>query len=163
MKYQRIERKIECRSRVNQWLSLMLAILAGFTSSFLNAQQIEFIDGTHQSWSGGICCRHGSNYQLTFKVFKGLKNISLDTLWTDSYCHPLNQNFDMRMMKKDSTIQVAKSIVMDDHLNNYISDDKHACYDPSRFGTYIIYRVGGIRFELNIGDRIRHLVPLAYP
>lgn len=163
MKYQRIDRKIKPLWPAGQWIGLVIGLFLTIWVESAQAQQIRFIEGTHQSWSGGICCRHGSNYNLKFKWIPGMENIRIDTLWTHGYCHPINLEVTAMDIQKDSTFKISRAIVWDDNNMYPYHEKQEPCYYPELQGIFLVYSVNGIRRLLNLKDNLEELVPLAYP
>lgn len=164
MKYQRIDRKFKSESHAGRWICFITGLFCWMGFGWIHAQQIQFIKGTHQSWSGGICCRRGSHYTFTFTISYGKNPIQLDTLWTDGYCHPIHNEWVGGQLKNDSTIQIYCSVQMDDNrMNTDILPDS-ACYDAAKRGYFLVYRINGKRLLLELPEKkIQQLAPIAYP
>src|ERR1039457_6613824 len=52
------------------------------------AQDFKVTIATSQNWSGGACCRYGTNYVI--EVESKSDNITPDTVWINGNYYPLN-------------------------------------------------------------------------
>ena len=60
---------------------ILLINLAFFTAK---AQSWQVVEATSQSWSGGVCCRSGVNYNIILESSDTTKKIIIDSVWTES-------------------------------------------------------------------------------
>ena len=63
-------------------MKLNYLILILFLCSFSSEATRPKINGTEQNWSGGVCCRKGTNYSLNFKI----KNQKADQIIIQKVC-----------------------------------------------------------------------------
>ena len=63
-------------------MKLNYLILTLFLCSFSSEATRPKINGTEQNWSGGVCCRKGTNYSLNFKI----KNQKADQIIIQKVC-----------------------------------------------------------------------------
>jgi len=150
-------------------------ILIIFTSA--SSQEIKTINATEQSWSGGVCCRYGTNYNITIKTFKD--KITPDTVWIRGNYYPLDIDTggyeNNCIIKRDSlhhtatySINVGES---HDERDNMNPPDTRASGDTARknnphadyFGAAIIsYQYNGRKYYYKVKE-FKVLEPIAYP
>jgi hypothetical protein len=131
------------------------------------SQHIRLKEATRQGWAGGVCCVHGTNFSFSFLVSKkGRSSFSLDTLWTDGYCHPI-AGIDQKMkFEKDTTIHLYPKISFNDAYIYYPDKDislNKQCYDPLKHGCLLIYRIDKKRYEMDLTPYVKELMFIAYP
>ena len=63
----------------------LIAVFAIINVSF--CQNIKLIKATSQNWSGGVCCRFGTNYSIIIQTKN--KEIIPDTVWINGYYYSL--------------------------------------------------------------------------
>lgn len=133
--------------------------------SLAHSQQIYIGGGTQQRWAGGVCCRHGVNYNLSISIHRETKPFSLDTIWIDGQCHAISGINDKMKFKNDTTFQLQLSIFYDDRDKIYQIDvnTDNSCYDPNKMGVRLIYTVGRTRHERIMTDFLMELESIAYP
>ncbi len=151
-------------SRNNQLSILLFLILMLLSTREFYGQTVWLKKATQQKWAGGICCIHGINYEFGFQIIRGNKNFSLDTIWTEGYCHPVERINQNMKFGKDTTLQLSYGIRMDDYYTNKNDSNRlRPCYDATRKGIILVYRINKIRFEMDFTIYVKELEFIGYP
>lgn len=128
-----------------------------FGQSF--SQRMSILSVTKQNWSGGICCRTGTNYNIQIKLFDQKKEIKLDSLWMEGYCVDVSKYSDSITFGGDySIINIYEGWVLDDGMPVY-----NWCYDPTKKGVELSYYRKGRKKRLVVTKCIKELEPANYP
>lgn len=138
---------------------MMLSFLTTFYSN-TSAADIQVTEATKQSWSGGICCKRGVNYNIGLLIFPSKHPVILDSLWLEGNCRSLaSYNYKGRTKKDTLSIYITDGLSYD----NKIQVDTIWCKDPTKKGVIISYYQNNIRYLLDITPYIKELMFIAYP
>jgi len=140
--------------------ALMILLLAGGFCLNAHAADIKITEATRQSWSGGICCRKGINYNIGLLILPSKYPVTLDSLWLEGNCRSL-ASYNYKGRTKNDTLSV---YIMDGlSYDGGIQVDGSWCKDPTKKGVIISYYKNREKFLLDITPYIKDLFPLAYP
>lgn len=150
-------------------LLLFLLVLTGVANCAI-AQSLQLLNATEQSWSGGVCCRMGTNYSITLESPDTVHLPVIDTIWINDTWHAANgvENFSVQKSKAKgkTTYQL---FVGESHDTNNTPDilkmktDKPKIHPPAYKGkACIIYTLNGRKKLLDIKSFTK-LRSLQYP
>lgn len=139
-------------------LAMSCLIAAG--GSALKAQSVLLVEATSQGWAGGVCCRHGENFNIHLKILHGKTPVVLDSMWLNGYCFSLKEyNTTTKNQEKISVINITQNIIIDDHLE--IMNNK--CFDSLKTGVSFTYYINQRKKSMDITPYMKVLEYIAYP
>ena len=135
-----------------------------------HAQEFALMRATSQGWSGGVCCRTGVNYNISFSTKDTLTKFELDTLWIEDNFFLLNKkqnNPTTVTLKNGKKIISVWAGTSHDERNDYLIENKiveKKLKAPKFQGAAcIIYHDKKNKVKYFIVEKFEELVPLAYP
>jgi len=146
-----------------------LIILILLSIKVLKSQNFEFVEATKQSWTGGICCRTGTNYKISFQSSDTVKTIKVDTVWIGNKCFAENQRHTFSVSK---SIQKGKAIYLiqiSESTNSRNSDEidiiEEKTQNPPKYEgeAFIIYHSKKRKLKSVEIKQFKELERLAYP
>lgn len=138
---------------------MLLSVLVAFYST-IAAADIQVTEATRQSWSGGICCRSGVNYNIGLLILPSKYPVILDSLWLEGNCRSLaSYNYKGRTKRDTLSVYITDGLSYD----NKIQIDTIWCKDPTKRGVIISYYQNNIRYLLDITPYIKELMFISYP
>jgi hypothetical protein len=133
----------------------------------LTAQLVRFKDATRQSWAGGVCCAHGTNYVVNLEV-ESAGNFQVDTIWIKGQPQPLTSLDLQRIYPGDSSryflqIRAGHTWGRMGWQNDEIIEVRKDKPAPEFEGeALVVYRLRGKQHRLEIPE-IAELPYLAFP
>ena len=150
-------------------LLLFILTLPG-AANFSSAQSLKQLSATEQRWSGGVCCRMGTNYVITLEGKNTTRSFTIDTVWIGDIGHAGSgqENFSIQKSKTERNTKY-QLFVSETHDTNNTPDilkikaDNPKIHPPVYKGkACILYTIGGHKKLLPIKDFIQ-LKAIAYP
>lgn len=168
--------------RHKAWLSLKIKIIISIAISSLSfvsaqSQDVKIIESTKQSWSGGICCRYGTNYYLLIETTND--KVIPDTVWIGGRYFKLligakgtfsNCTKEFDSLHKVNTYSINVGVIYDESTDRYSfpgeknnrEKDKKVSVPEFKGAALITYSFKGKRGSY-IVEEMKELGPLNYP
>lgn len=120
------------------------------------------VSATSQSWSGGVCCRHGVNYSVTVNTGK----LDIDSIKVLSICIETKRytSSSLRVVKNKNSFTCSFGYSVDGNEYDRIDDEYISKKDIDQpcGENLIIFKLNGEIFSLKI-EQIVELGYIAYP
>lgn len=154
----------------------LLAVLLLLAVSEIQAQNIKLIEAEHQSWSGGIAGRHGSNYRFVLQFpLKGIS--SADTIWIRDEAIVLSEkqqggrnSYSITTKGKITNCEILAGTSKDDYADTYPigpegkpKAEKPGMPFPYKGFALLSYNVNGKRCYYTIKKILYEAPPVNYP
>ena len=148
------------------FLFLVFFIAIGTT----NAQSLKLLSATMQQWSGGVCCRMGVNYVISFESADS-SNTTIDTAWIGYKWHAKvgadNYSLTKSVEKGKTRYQLLIAESWDTNERNPImhtNDKEHTKIKPPVYNgqACVTYHINGHE-KMLVVKHFNQLQALSYP
>lgn len=139
----------------------------------MSAQLLQVKQATKQGWAGGICCSHGTIYQIQLRITQPKARIAIDSLWLDGllYAMPHGDEVGTVLTTVEDSAGTTLNLQVQFSWNEFGYNPRDLGFErkdqpfhrgqPGTDGV-LFYHHRGSRHRFSLGD-FKELPPIAYP
>ena len=151
-------------------MRILIVLILCVIGKCQHAQEFTLSKATSQEWSGGVCCRTGVNYNISFSTKDTLTKFELDTLWIEDKFFLLNkkQNDATKITLKNGQKIISISVgTSHDERSEYLNEKKTEEKRPNspiyKGAACVIYRDKKNKVKYFVVEKFDALMFIAYP